>query len=283
MQTVPHSSPIFEKRIIGDCTLYRGDCLELLRAGPGKTGLFGKIGAIVSDPPYGIGYQHGGGGERINQISNLPARTDAITGDDLPFSPTPWINAAPCNEARKGTTYGGEPLIVYGGEPLIVLWGADHYMQRLPIGGTMLAWDKHLGRGPDDSFADCEWAWCGRKVKREVFRWLWKGVCTQKSALNVATTPITERTSGKVFARVHVSQKPVELMRWCIDKVRPLAGLPVLDPYMGSGSTAIAALSLGHTFIGCEIDPGHFDVACRRIEAFYQRQGIALPGRESAP
>jgi len=42
---------------------------------------------------------------------------------------------------------------------------------------------------------------------------------------------------------------------------------------MGSGSTAIAALSLGHKFIGCEIDPGHFDVACRRIEAFYTMQG----------
>lgn len=62
-------------------------------------------------------------------------------------------------------------------------------------------------------------------------------------------------------------------MRWCIDKVRPLADLPILDPYMGSGSTAIAALSLGHTFVGCEIDPGHFDVACKRVQAYWQRQG----------
>jgi DNA modification methylase len=45
---------------------------------------------------------------------------------------------------------------------------------------------------------------------------------------------------------------------------------------MGSGTTAIAALSLGHTFIGCEIDPTHFDVACRRIEAYYQKQGIPI-------
>ncbi len=119
-------------------------------------------------------------------------------------------------------------------------------MQRLPKGGSLLAWDKDLGRGGDDSFAHCEWAWCGRKVKREVFRWLWKGVCTQKSSLDVDTTVVTDRTSGKVFARVHISQKLVELMRWCIDKVRPLAGLPIFDPYMGSGSTPIAALSLGH-------------------------------------
>ena len=256
-------TPTFQKRTIGDCTLYMGDSIELLAAG-----VFGKIGAIVSDPPYGIGYQHGGHGDRRSQISNLASRTDTIIGDDLPFDPLPWIDAAPCNEARKRTTYGGDPLII--------LWGADHFMQRLPENGTLLAWDKHIGRGCDDSFTDCEWAWCGRKVKREVFRWLWKGVCTQKSALDVATTVSTHRTSGKVFARVHISQKPVELMRWCIDKVRPLAGLPILDPYMGSGTTAIAALSLGHTFIGCEIDPTHFDVACRRIEAYYQKQGIPI-------
>lgn len=58
-------------------------------------------------------------------------------------------------------------------------------------------------------------------------------------------------------------------MRWCIEKVRPISGKPVLDPYMGSGSTGIAALSLGHSFIGCEIDLEHFDLACRRIEYFY--------------
>lgn len=48
----------FEKRILADgrATLYRGDSLELLRAG-----VFGKLGAIVSDPPYGIGFQHSGG------------------------------------------------------------------------------------------------------------------------------------------------------------------------------------------------------------------------------
>ena len=138
-------------------------------------------------------------------------------------------------------------------------------MQSLPTGGTLLAWDKHIGRGADDSFADCEWAWCGRKTKREVFRWLWKGIATQKHKDDAT------KDNGH-FHRVHISQKPVELMRWCIDKVRPLADLPILDPYMGSGSTAIAALSLGHTFIGCEIDPGHFEVACKRVQAFHQGQ-----------
>jgi len=263
----------FEKRIIGDCTLYRGDCLELLHAGPGKTGLFGKIGAIVSDPPYGIGYQleRNGAGAPNNTGGKDVKNSPIIHGDCTPFNPQPWLDAAPIATG-----------FMHLQQKNILLWGADHYMQRLPIGGTMLAWDKHLGRGGNDSFADCEWAWIGRpRVKREVFRYLWKGLTASTTPLDMP--PPGVKNDGKRFARVHISQKPVELMRWCIDKVRPLAGLPVLDPYMGSGSTAIAALSLGHTFIGCEIDPGHFDVACRRIEAFYQRQGIALPGRESAP
>ena len=160
-------------------------------------------------------------------------------------------------------------------QSLILLFGADHFRRRLPEGGTLLAWDKHLGRGSDDGFADCEWAWVGRKVKREVFRYLWKGIVAEKSALDMPPPSVKGGNGwgGGAFARIHVSQKPVELMRWCIDKVRPLAGLPILDPYMGSGSTAIAALSLGHTFIGCDIDEVHFDTACRRIEAFYEGQG----------
>lgn len=143
----------FEKRILanGRATLYCGDSLELLKAG-----VFGKVGAIVSDPPYGIGYQHGGGGDGASGIrardgSRLPSKTSPIIGDDMPFDPVPWIDAAPRADAYAGNA------------PLVLLWGADHFKTRLPEGGTLLAWDKHLGRGPDDSFADCEWAWCGRK------------------------------------------------------------------------------------------------------------------------
>lgn len=253
----------FEKRIIGDCTLYRGDSLALLNAG-----VFGKLGAIVSDPPYGIGYQHGGMNKNGNGTGRtvggelLQAKTCAIIGDDQPFDPSPWVDAAPQASASRGDQRGNA---------LILLWGADNFRRSLPDGGTLLAWDKHLGRGPDDGFADCEWAWCGRKVKREVFRWLWKGVAAQKTQLDMLGR------ENKHFARVHVSQKPVELMRWCIDKVRPLTGLPILDPYLGSGSTAIAALSLGYTFIGSEIDPAHFETACKRVEAFYSPVTLAIP------
>lgn len=245
-----------EKRILADgrAVLYRGDNLDLLAAG------LLKGDAIVSDPPYGIGFQHSGGG-----IGGLVSRgstrrnTDPIVGDDRPFDPAPWVDAAPLGPKRGS----------YGGEPRIVLFGADHFRARLPEYGTLLAWDKHCGRGADDSFADCEWAWCGKKVKREVFRWLWKGVIAKKTPLDRSPTKGGNGNGAARFARVHVSQKPVELMRWCIEKLKPPQDALILDPYMGSGSSGIAALSLGHRFIGVDIDPGHFATACARIEQYW--------------
>lgn len=235
------------KEVIGDITLYCGDSLELLRAG-----VFGKIGAIVSDPPYGIGYQHGGGREtQAIGGGSIAFTTAPIKGDSEPFDPAPWIEATIESSALQRSRIRVNDL-----SPRILLWGADRFRARLPEYGTLLAWDKHLGRGPDDSFTDCEWAWSGRAVKREVFRHLWKGVVRDKSS------PLDQMGGTK---RLHVSQKPVELMRWSIEKARPMAGLPILDPYMGSGSTLIAAMSLGLPAIGCELDEEIFELACLRV------------------
>ena len=252
-----------KKEVIGNITLYCGDSLELLRAG-----VFGKIGAIVSDPPYGIGFKHGGGGRGGNvPSSSAPSCAAAIHGDDAPFDPAPWIDAAP----RPRDAPPGADL------RLICLWGADKYMQRLPEGGTMLAWDKHLGLGADDSFTDCEWAWVGRKTRREVFRWLWKGIVAQRSPHDISPASVKggKGHGAARFARAHVSQKPVELMRWCIDKVRPVSGLPILDPYMGSGSTLVAAYTMGLPAIGCEIDTAIFAQACERLRAVYAQGALA--------
>ena len=65
----------------------------------------------------------------------------------------------------------------------------------------------------------------------------------------------------------HPTQKPVALMRWCIERAKVSPGGIILDPYMGSGSTGVASVQMRHPFVGIEIDPGYFDTACRRIEA----------------
>ena len=77
--------------------------------------------------------------------------------------------------------------------------------------------------------------------------------------------------SEKGVRKFHVSQKPVVLMKWCIGLL-PNRPRVILDSYMGSGSTGVAAVQEQHDFIGCEIDPENFDIACDRIDKA-QRQG----------
>jgi len=64
----------------------------------------------------------------------------------------------------------------------------------------------------------------------------------------------------------HPTQKPVEVMEFIIERCP--SGV-VLDPFMGSGTTGVACANLGRKFIGIEIEPKYFDIACERIEAAY--------------
>jgi DNA modification methylase len=74
------------------------------------------------------------------------------------------------------------------------------------------------------------------------------------------------KASEKDDVRQHPTQKPVALLRWCIEHL-PVGCETILDPFMGSGTTGVAAVKLGRRFIGVEIDERYFDIACRRIEA----------------
>ncbi len=62
------------------------------------------------------------------------------------------------------------------------------------------------------------------------------------------------------------TQKPEPLMRWCIEHL-PSDCHTILDPFMGSGTTGVAAVRLGRKFTGIEIEPKYFDIACRRLQA----------------
>lgn len=68
----------------------------------------------------------------------------------------------------------------------------------------------------------------------------------------------------------HPTQKPVEVMSWCIQQLPPNA-MTILDPFMGSGTTGVACANLGRKFVGIEISESYFDIACRRIEEAYKQ------------
>ena len=200
---------------IGDATLYLGDCMDILPT-------LDKVYAVITDPPYGIGFK-----------SSQPKAIDygLIYGDAEPFDPS--------------------PLLLFEN---LVLWGGNNFANKLPIGGWFV-WDKRVSEAADKMMGSpFELAWVSNKKKYKIAR-IQHGGAKNADALN-----------GDVAnaARFHPTQKPVALMKWCIDQV----GNPetILDPFMGSGTTGVAAIQLGRKFIGIEREPKYFDIACKRIE-----------------
>ena len=233
-----------ERVVIGNAELWHGDCRDVLP-------LVSKAAAIISDPPYGIGYVRGAGGNGFRPKAAQERGCHPIVGDDAPFDPA--------------------HLMAFEN---VLIWGANHYSARLPP-GRWLVWDKLDGRESfGDSFSDADLAWHSRrKGGTRIFRHLWKGaVFSQKGE--------TFNLRNGAQARSHPTQKPVALMAWCIKQ----AGTPsiVCDPYMGSGTTGEAAVLLGLKFCGVEIERRYFDISCERIEAA-QRQGRMFDADGPAP
>jgi site-specific DNA-methyltransferase (adenine-specific) len=160
--------------------------------------------------------------------------SSGIRGDSSPFDPSPWLQF---NAA--------------------LFWGANWYADRLPP-GRWLIWDKQE-RGGSGDFSEAEVAWSNRGKAIKFFRHMWLGV---------------QRASECGQPRLHPTQKPVALMRWCIERLKLRPGTTIIDPYMGSGTTGVAAVQLGFPFVGIEIDPTHFATARRRIAAEQSRHPL---------
>lgn len=87
----------------------------------------------------------------------------------------------------------------------------------------------------------------------------------KKRPTDVVSAPRTDNKN-------HPTEKPVSLMQTIVGWT---AGA-VLDPFMGSGTTGVACAKLGRKFIGCEIEPKYFDLACRRIDAAHRQPDIFM-------
>jgi site-specific DNA-methyltransferase (adenine-specific) len=206
-------------------TLHMGDCLDVMRGIEA-----GSISAVVTDPPWGIDadtdYTRFSGG-----LSDHRNFGEGIDGDAESFDPSPWLEF-----------------------PKVALWGANCFSNRLPI-GKWLVWLKKRSNQIGTFMSDAELCWvkyrkCPRRAPGVYLKeHIWHGFDRQ-----------SERGGT-----LHPTQKPVAVMQWCIEHLGLEPGSTILDPYMGSGTTGIAALRCGMNFIGIEQHEPYFRIAERRI------------------
>lgn len=184
-----------------------------------------KPKAVVTDPPYGMAYESGWATDR------LWAAGRKITNDEDASVRNEALGMFDCATLAFGTRKVPVP----------------------PRTRQVLIWDKQgaLGMGA----LDLPW-----KPGHEEIYVLGKGFVGGRHWHSVISHPPTQAMACN--GRTHPNEKPVGLLKillkWCPD------GL-VLDPFMGSGSTGVAAVNLGRRFVGIEIEPKYFDIACRRI------------------
>ena len=203
-----------------------------------------RVDAVVTDPPYGIGMSQGMGSGGVDGFgNNVKRRPKAYEGA--------WDDEPPDAELLRA-------LLTFTGAKII--WGGNYFANDLPRATKWLFWDK-LNTMP--SYSDGELAWTNLE-----------GTSTKKFTYNGSGLMAREKD------REHPTQKPVQVMAWC------LGFLPdaqtILDPFMGSGTTGVACIKLGRKFIGIEIEPKYFDIACKRIEEAWKQPRLFEEPRPKA-
>jgi DNA modification methylase len=223
------NQPYRRKEVIGDATLYLGDCREILPT-------LGKVDAVVTDPPYGIGESDAS----VKSRQRKAGGNSKSLADQRDYGAFAW-DANPIGEA--------EVAMIRAASRWQIIFGGNYFP--LPPSSCWLVWDKQNG---DNDFADCELAWTNLpKAVRRIY-WRWNGMIRKGSD-----------------ERVHPTQKPVGVMRWCIEQL-PADVTTVLDPYAGSGTTGVACIREGKAFIGIEREEAYFEHAVRRL-----REAVATP------
>jgi site-specific DNA-methyltransferase (adenine-specific) len=206
----------------------------------------GPVDSIITDPPYGIALQ--------------PQRklTSAIQGDGRNEARALWEAFVPlCVALAKPDT---SHLFWTGWSEV---WTKEVLDAALRV-KSCVVWGKNMWGIGYYTRPQHEMAWYCHK----------------------GTPPVLKNPDSdlwlvpRVMAPEHSCEKPVQLLERAVNLCSPGAGDLVLDPFMGSGATGTACANLDRRFIGIEIDPEHFDLACRRIEEANKQPRLF---REPAP
>jgi site-specific DNA-methyltransferase (adenine-specific) len=183
-----------------------------------------KCDLLLTDPPYGINYN-----PQRSRRSTQPGRNRKI------WKSVEWTDGIIGDEA----TFDPSHLMDYR---KAVIWGGNNFT--LPVGGWFI-WDKCKARNFVGSDAELAWTNLTRLVRK--FTFMWDGF----------------RRDGEQGEHYHPTQKPKELMTWCIEQAGNAE--VIVDPYMGSGTTLVAAKNLGRKAIGIEIEERYCEIAAKRL------------------
>lgn len=181
---------------------------------------------LLTDPPYGIGISNenlGGGRKDKTPSSKM------LYGDWDASRVSPGIIEEACRVSVDQ-----------------IIWGGNYYADCLPPSMGWLVWWKRDGI-PERSFADVELAWTSMHKAARLFNHRWDGFLRD----------------GNDVKNGHPTQKPIDLMQWCIGKSKDAH--TILDCFMGSGTTLEAAKVMGRKCVGIEVDERYCEIAAKRL------------------
>jgi DNA modification methylase len=234
------------EEIIGDCRLILGDCRDVLPT-------LGKVDAVVTDPPYGVGFKYASHDDR-------PEAYEGGYGSWL------WARV----EAAEALCAAGSPVFVWQSGPNLRRFN-DWFPRD---------WRLYVAAKNFVQMRPTAMQWCFDPVV------VWWTDGTKPWSAGTATRDFHVANTAPVVAtpenieKGHPCPRPLDQVSHVIEQwVKP--GGTVLDIFCGSGTTGVACVRTGRAFIGVEIDPGYFDIACRRIEeAHRQPRLFAEPARK---
>ena len=212
----------------GGVTIFHGDCFDVMADGIGEA-----VDAVIMDPPYAVQTQISASRDREN-ISNL---------GDLSLQERVFRSLFDLTLAKSTTA--GRHFVFADGTSYPTVFRAM-YGRRLT---ALLVWDKgQIGMGREF------------RKSHELIMHAWSGE-TPIFGDGVGRSDVLHVSPVALAARMHPAEKPVELL---LELLR-VCGNAVLDPFMGSGSTLVAAKQLGRRAIGIEIEEKYCEIAARRL------------------
>ncbi len=235
-------------------SLYQGDCLELMKEIPD-----GSVDMVLTDPPYSSGGLFAEDRKATtrtkytNRDYNGAARFQNFSGDNMDQrSFTEFMRMVLSKTRQKSKAESVCAAFVDWRNIAAMI---DALQSAGWIYRGIIVWDKGNSRPIPNRFRnDCEYVIWGTNGPRKT-EYI-DGVFIGAGCYHTKSVPTKQKH--------HQTEKPVELLEKLLAICE--SGGTVLDPFMGSGSTGVACVNTGCSFIGMELDPGYFETAKRRID-----------------